>query len=165
MSSKETMKTLIVYFTWSGNTRKVAEVIHEIVGGDIVELQPEKPYPESYNTTLEQAKREIRMNYKPPLKSKIDNIKDYDIIFVGSPNWWGTIAPPVASFLSQYDLSNKMVVPFCTHGGGGKQRIIEEIRKLCPNSKILSEFVVYGNGGRDLRDKISKWLKEVFETT
>lgn len=156
-----TMKMLIVYYSWSGNTRKIAKMIHEIVKGDMVELEPEVLYPKSYRATLEQAKREIKTGYKPSLKTKIENIDDYEVIFVGSPNWWGTIAPPVVSFLSEYDLSGKIVVPFCTHGGGGKQRIIEDIKKLCPNSKILAEFVAYTDGGSDLKTKVSKWLNEI----
>lgn len=154
------MKKLIVYYSWSGNTGKIAKIIHELVGGEIVELIPEKTYPESYNATVEQAKKEIRADYKPPLKTKIDNIEDYEVIFVGSPNWWGTVAPPVATFLSQYDFSKKIIVPFCSHGGGGKQRVIESIKKLCPNSTFLPEFAIYGSGS-DLRNRISKWLKEI----
>ncbi|HEY8541015.1 MAG TPA: flavodoxin, partial [Pseudothermotoga sp.] len=106
------MKSLVVYYSWSGNTQKIARLIQELTDGDIVELIPETPYPSSYNATLEQAKKEIQANYKPPLKTKIDNIEDYEIIFVGSPNWWGTMAPPAATFLSQYDLSGKKIAPF-----------------------------------------------------
>ncbi|MEM2930811.1 MAG: flavodoxin [Thermoproteota archaeon] len=109
------MKTLIVYYSWSGNTRRIARIIHKLVSGDIVELEPVNPYPQSYNATVEQAKREIQSGYKPPLKTKIDNIEHYEIIFIGSPNWWGSLAPPVASFLSQYDLSGKTIIPFCPY--------------------------------------------------
>lgn len=157
------MKTLIVYYSWSGNIRRIARMIHRLVGGDIVELEPVNPYPGSYNATVEQAKREIRSCHKPPLKTKIDHIESYEIIFVGSPNWWGSLAPPVASFLSQYDLSGKTIIPFCTHGGGGKQKVIDDIKALCPNSKVFPEFVVYGSGGSDLKDRISEWLKPFWE--
>lgn len=153
-------RILIVYYSWSGNTRRVAKAIHEIVGGDIVELEPEEPYPESYNATLERAKREIRSEYRPPLKTKIDGIEVYNVIFVGSPNWWGTIAPPVASFLSQYNLSGKTIAPFFTHGGGGLQRMLDDLKKLCPFSKILPAFTVYGSGGGNLKDRLYRWLKD-----
>lgn len=138
-------------------------MIHSLVGGDIVELKPVKPYPKSYNETLEQARREIRLGYKPPLKTEINRIESYDVIFIGTPNWWGTIAPPVASFLSRYNLTGKTVIPFCTHGGGGKQRIVEDIKALCPNSKILPELAVYRSGGSRLRDEVSRWLKHIQE--
>lgn len=154
-------KPLIVYYSWSGNTRKVAKIIHEIVDGDLIELEPIEPYPESYDATLERAKREIQTGYKPPLKTKVENIERYDVIFIGSPNWWGTIAPPITSFVSQYDLSDKTLVPFFTHGGGGIQRMLDDLKKLCPRSKVLPALVVYGSGGRNLRDKVIKWLTEI----
>ncbi|ABY95239.1 flavodoxin [Thermoanaerobacter brockii subsp. lactiethylicus] len=152
---------LIVYFTWSGNTCKIANLIHKEIGGTIFEIQPEVPYPNSYNATVEQAKKEIQAGYKPPLKTKIDHIESYDIIFVGSPNWWSTIAPPVATFLSEYDLSGKTIVPFCTHGGGGKGRMIRDIVKLCPKSTILEEFVIYGSGAGDAQANVSQWLLKI----
>lgn len=157
------MKTLIVYYSWSGNTRRIAMIIHKFVDGDIVELEPVNPYPRSYNATVEQAKKEIQSGYKPPLKTKIDNIEQYEIIFVGSPNWCGSLAPPVASFLSQYDLSGKTIIPFCTHGSGGKQRVIEDIKALCPNSKILPEFAVHGSEENVLEDRVYKWLRGVWD--
>ncbi|MCL5031847.1 MAG: flavodoxin [Thermotogae bacterium] len=154
------MDKLIAYYSWSGNTRRIAEIIHKIVRGDIIEIEPEIPYPTSYSLTLDKAKKEIGEGYKPPLRTTIE-IERYDLIFVGSPNWWGRIAPPVASFLSRYDTSEKIVVPFCSHGGGGKQRMIENIKTLCPNSKILQEFVVYGSNGDDVENKVSEWLKKL----
>lgn len=155
------MKILIVYYTWSGNTEKIAKTIHKLVGGDIVELEPERPYPSSYNATVQQAKKEIKEGYRPALKTKVENIHDYDVIFVGSPNWWGTIAPPVVSFLTQYDLSGKTIVPFFSHGGGGKQRMLETLKSLCPKSKVLEEFAVYGVGGADLEQKLFQWLTKL----
>ncbi|MEM0152856.1 MAG: flavodoxin [Ignisphaera sp.] len=154
-------QTLIVYYSWSGNTRKVARIIHEIVGGDIVELEPEEPYPKSYNATLERAKREIQSGYRPPLKTKIEKIETYGTVFIGSPNWWGTIAPPITSFLSQYNLSGKTIAPFFTHGGGGLQRMLDDLKKLCPNAKILQPFVVYGGGRGNLKDRVHRWLVEI----
>lgn len=152
---------LIVYFSWSGNTRKIASIIHQKIGGTIVEIKPEQPYPNSYNATVEQAKREIQQGYKPPIKTRIDNIDLYDTIFVGSPNWWSTIAPPVATFLSEYDLSGKTIVPFCSHGGGREGRMVKDIAKLCPNSNILEPFVIYGGGTKDLQAQISEWLHKI----
>ncbi|HOQ51880.1 MAG TPA: flavodoxin, partial [Candidatus Atribacteria bacterium] len=114
---------LIAYYSRSGNTRKLAQLIHQKVGGTVHEIQPEIPYPASYNATVEQAKKEIQAGFRPPLKTKIEHIEAYDTIFLGSPNWWSTIAPPVATFLEENDLSGKTIIPFCTHGGGGRGRI------------------------------------------
>jgi flavodoxin len=154
-------KILIVYYSWSGKTRKIAEIIHKYVDGTLIEIIPEKPYPKSYNDTVQQAKKEIREDYKPPIKNKIENIDEYNIIFVGTPNWWSTIAPPIVTFLSQYDLSGKIIVPFCTHGGGGKGRIVEDITRFCKNVKILECFSIYGGESRDLENKVVEWLKKL----
>jgi flavodoxin len=152
---------LIAYYSHSGNTRKIANLIHREVGGTIHEIQPKVPYPNSYNAVVDQAKIEIETEYKPALQSTLDHLESYDTIFVGSPNWWSTIAPPVATFLSGYDLSGKTIVPFCTHGGGGLGRIGKDIAKLCPQSTILSSFEIYGSGTGNAQAKVSAWLSKV----
>ena len=91
----------------------------------------------------DQAKEEIQAGYKPVLRSRLDHIQSYDTILVGSPNWWGTIAPPVATFLSGYDLSGKTIVPFC------------------PQSNVLSSFEIYGSGGMDAQARVRAWLSKV----
>ena len=154
-------QTLVVYYSRSGNTRNIAKLINQAVGGTLHEIVPEAPYPRSYDATVEQAKREIQAGYKPPLQSELDGVEAYDTVFVGSPNWWSTIAPPVATFLSGHDLSGKTIVPFCTHGGGGLGRIGQDIAKLCPRSTVLSCFGVYGSGGVDAQARVSAWLGNV----
>lgn len=91
---------LIAYFTYSGNTRTIANLIHNAIGGITFEVQPEVPYPNLYNAVVEQAKKEINTGYKPALKTDLDSTEAYDTIFIGSPNWWSTIAPLIATFLS-----------------------------------------------------------------
>jgi flavodoxin len=150
--------TLVAYFSRSGNTRKIANLIHQEVGGTLHEIQPQEPYPDSYHATVDQAKEEIKVGYKPALQSTLGHIESYDTIFVGSPNWWDTIAPPVATFLSEYDLSGKTVMPFCTHGGGGLGRIGQDIARLCPQSTVLNSFEIYGSGGGSAQARVSAWL-------
>ena len=152
---------LVVYFSRSGNTRKIANLIHQEVGGTIHEIRPKVPYPNSYDAVVDQAQKEIQAGYKPALQSTLDHIESYDTVFVGSPNWWSTIAPPVATFLSEYDLSGKTIVPFCTHGGGGLGRIGRDIAKLCPQSTILSSFEIYGSRTGNAQAKVSAWLSKV----
>lgn len=149
---------LIAYYSRSGNTRKIAELIHDEVGGTIFEIQPEEPYPADYDLALAQAKKEIQARYRPALKSKIEGIEAYDTIIIGSPNWWSTIAPPVAAFLSEYDLSGKTIVPFCTHGGGGQANVLKGIAGLCSGSTVLTGFDIYGDGGSGAKDDVSAWL-------
>ena len=151
---------LVVYFSRSGNTRKIANLIHQEVGGTIHEIRPKVPYPNSYDAVVDQAQKEIQAGYKPALQSTLDHIESYDTVFVGSPNWWSTIAPPVATFLSEYDLSGKTIVPFCTHGGGGLGRIGRDIAKLCPQSTILSSFEIYGSRTGNAQAKVSAWLSK-----
>lgn len=137
-------KVLVIYYSHSGNTRKVAYEIHKTVGGDIVEIELTEPYPADYSTLVAQAKRELHTGSMPHLKTRVGDMSAYDKVFVGSPNWWQTISPPVISFLSQSELSNKTIIPFITHGGGGLGRSAEDIATLCPNAKVLKSIVVYG---------------------
>ncbi len=155
-------RILVAYFSRSGNTRKIANLIQQEVGGTIHEIQPEMPYPNSYDAVVDQAEKEIQAEYKPALQSTLDHVESYDTIFVGSPNWWDTIAPPVATFLSEYDLSGKTIVPFCTHGGGGLGRIGQDIARLCPQSTVLSSFKVYASGTGNVQAKVSAWLSKLW---
>lgn len=152
---------LIAYFSHSGNTQNIATFIHKEVGGTLHEIEPEAPYPHSYNAVVDQARKEIQAGYTPALQSTLDHIESYDTIFVGSPNWWSTIAPPVTTFLSEYDLSGKTIVPFCTHGGGGLGRVERDIAKLCPQSTVLSSLEIYGSGTGNAQARVSAWLRNI----
>jgi flavodoxin len=150
---------LVAYYSWGGSTRRLAEVIHAAAGGDTFEVLPQAPYPTEYNACTVQAKKEIQAEFKPELKTKINGIDSFDIIFIGSPNWWSSIAPPVAAFLSQHDFTGKTVAPFCTHGGGGQGHIQKDIAKLCPGAKVLNCLAI---GSRSLpsEKELSAWLKQ-----
>lgn len=152
-------KILVVYYSHSGNTRKLAKLIEQETGGTLCELLPEKAYPGDYNTVVEQAKKEIQAGFRPALKTEVKDFAAYDKVFVGTPNWWSTIAPPVATFLENYDLSEKNVAPFCTHGGGGAGHIEATIKKLCPNSTVLSALSVYGDTAKSAQ--VESWLKKI----
>jgi flavodoxin len=156
-----TKKILVAYFSHTGNTREIANQIHKIVGGDIFEIQAEKPYPDDYDAVVKQARQELESGYKPPLKTKIENIKSYDLIFIGYPNWCNTIPAPVKTFLSEYDLSGKTIVPFCTYGGGGLGRSVSDISKLCPKSTLLDSFAIPGSDVKTAQDKVSGWLRKI----
>ena len=122
------MNPLVVYYSYSGITRRLAEDIALITDGNLRELKPQKPYSFSYNTAVKEARKEIEKGYCPPLIQGAETIENAEVIFIGSPNWLKTFAPPVLSFLRTVDLSGKTIIPFCTHGGGGFGRMIEDYK-------------------------------------
>ncbi len=142
-------KILIVYLSRTKNTRALAQIIHSKTGGDTVALELVKPYPENYQTTVLQVASENARDYSPPLKTKIDGIEKYDVVFVGFPTWGMQLPPPVKSFLKQYKLSGKTVVPFNTNGGYGIGSSFDMVRQLCPDSNILEGFSTKGGTERD----------------
>jgi flavodoxin len=155
------MKTLIAYYSWSSNTHRIAKTIQNETGGDLFEIKPVTAYSSNYNETLKQAKKEIQKNVKPALKALPKNIADYDVVFVGTPNWWSTIAPPVASFLTNVDLTGKTVFPFCTHGGGGMASCEKDITRYAYGAKVMEGLAVYGSGNGN---EVAEWLNIIKES-
>ena len=145
-TAKAPKKMLVAYFSHSGNTRTVAEQIREATGADIFEIEPAAAYPTNYQAVVDQAKKEVNSGFKPALKSKPADLGKYDVIFVGSPCWWYTIAPPVATFLTSYDLSGKTIAPFMTHEGSRMGRSETDIRRLCPGATVRSGVPIRGSG-------------------
>ncbi|MEA5002165.1 MAG: flavodoxin [Christensenella sp.] len=152
---------LIAYYSHSGNTKKIAQLISKETGGDVLEIRPQTPYPQDYDAVVEQAQQEIRAGFRPLLAEATGSLEQYDMVFIGSPNWWSTIAPPVATFLENTDLAEKTVIPFCTHGGGGLARLAQDTEKLCPQSVLLNAFCVYGNGSAKAHEEVSAWLRDI----
>ena len=107
---------------------------------------------------MELAKKEINAGVRPELAENVRDFAKYDVIFVGSPNWWGTMAPPVATFLTRNDVAGKTVVPFFTHGGGGMQRCESDVRKLCPKARVLKAATFSGGSIRSAGKAIADWV-------
>lgn len=165
---------LIVYLSRTNNTKTIAEIIQRNVGGTLVALQLEKPYPENYQATVQQVVKENETGYLPPLKTKIDSIQNYNLVFVGFPTWGMKLPPPMKSFLKQYDLSGKTIVPFNTNDGYGIGSSFETVMELCPNSKILGGFTIKGGmesdgrarlsiieNAKEAKTKVKKWLQKI----
>lgn len=152
-------KILTVYYSWSDNTKKISETIHSLVGGDLLRLEPVSDYPTDYQECVNQAIPEVRGKMTPQLKPFDLDIAQYDTIFIGSPIWCGSFAPPIRTFLQQYDLSGKKVYPFCTHGGGGQRNFTNDIRSACRSCDITDSLVLFGNGGRELASTVAAWLR------
>ncbi len=152
-------KTLIVYFSRSGNTKEVASQIQQLTGGDIVELQITESYPSNYEELRQQVKREQQSGFRPTLKTKIANISAYKTVIIGSPIWWSDISLPMVSFLTQYDLSGKTVLPFFTHGGGGVGRSAARVKELCPRSTVKELFIVKSSDAKTAKNDVASWLR------
>ena len=130
-------KAVVVYFSYTGNTRLLAENIQQLTAADIFELQPLVSYSKDYKTVEQQGKQEVETGYKPELKAQVPHLADYDVIFVGTPIWWYTLSPVAASFLSAPELAGKTIVPFCTHGGYGAGHSLEDMRKISQIKPML----------------------------
>ena len=154
-------KALIVFYSRSGNTRALAGQLQALTGGELVELETVQPYPEEYRRLTEQAKREQESGFMPPLKTKIPPMQAYEVIFLGSPNWWGSVAAPVKSFLSEYDLSGKIIAPFITHEGSALGRSMADIKKLCPQSTVVEGLAVRGSRAASAREAAAAWLRRI----
>ena len=159
-TSQENGKTLIAYFSWSGNTKGIAEEIQSQTGADLFEIETVKPYSSDYNTVLDEAQQEQNEQARPKLAGHVEDMGQYDTILLGYPNWWASIPMPVASFLEEYDFSGKTIVPFCSHGGGRFGQSQTAIAKLAPDAKIGEGLAVSYSGGSSLPDDIASWLEE-----
>ena len=153
--------TLILYFSMSGNTETVANYIHEEIGGDIVKLETVQTYPEDYDELVDYAREEQRDNARPELETAIENIEQYDTIFLGYPNWWGDMPMPIYSFLDQYDLSNKTIAPFITHGGSGLSGTPANIANEEPDAVVTEGLAINGDDVDDCQDEVNEWLDEL----
>ena len=145
--------TLVVYFSHTGTTKGVAEYLHGLVGGDIIELEPVNAYPEGYSDALDPAKQEQNENARPAIKTTIENFDSYDTIYMGYPIWWGTVPMLMFTFMESYDFSGKTVVPFSTSGGTGIEQSMSDIRDTIPDADVKDGLLVRDN------DEILPWLQ------
>lgn len=151
-------KILVVYYSHSGNTKKLAEQIAGQTHADLLELQPLQEYPRDYNTVVQQAKKEIEKGLSPALQTQIPSLDAYSVLLVGTPNWWSTIAPPVKTFLQGCKINGKKAGVFATHGGGGFGHIERDFQALCSGAQILDGFSAYGTSFQ--KADVQKWLRE-----
>lgn len=160
-SGTEGNNILVAYFSHSGNTREIANQIHGRIGGDLFEIVTVNPYPSEYGAVVDQARKEQADDYRPELATKVENMESYDVVFVGYPNWFETMPMAVFSFLEEYDLSGKTIVPFCTHEGSRLGRSVEDIKRLCPQSTILDGLAIRGGDVKNAQNEVYEWLHEL----
>ena len=148
-------KVLVVYFSHTGTTRDVSEYLHEVVGGDLIEIEPVSPYPAGYSDALDPAKKEQRENARPAIANTIEDFDSYEIIYLGYPIWWGTTPMIINTLMESYDFSGKVVIPYATSGGTGISQSIRDIRDALPGADVKDGILVKSH------DDIIPWLQEL----
>lgn len=169
-------KVLVAYFSrvdenygvgyiTKGNTCIIAEMIARQTGADLFEIKKVGGYPAGYEECKPVASREKALNARPELTAQVENMADYDVVFLGYPIWYGDAPMPVYSFLDSYDFSGKQIIPFCTHGGSGLSGTEQRLSLTCPNSKIMPGFAIAGETAQhnpeQAETQVSAWLKRI----
>ena len=163
-------KFLVVFFSHAGenysvgnievgNTKVVADYISEMTGADQFEIVADKDYDMPYMQLIEVAKQEANNGELPAMVGKLENVDQYDTVFIGGPVWWGTYPQVMFTFFRDYDLNGKTIIPFTTHEGSGLASCVDDVRKAYPNADVKPGFAIYGHEVRSGRNKVEKWLK------
>lgn len=153
-------KTLVVYFSHSGNTKQVAESIQKKLDADIFEIKTVKEYSSDYDTVVDEAQKELNDNARPELSTALDNIEQYDTVIIGYPIWWGDMPMAVYTFLDTYDLSGKTVAPFCTHGGSGLSGTDKNIQDEEKDATVLEGLAISDSSVDSSDSEVESWLQE-----
>ena len=165
-------KVLIVFFSHAGenygvgnikvgNTKLVADEIQKVTGGDEFEIVAEKNYDMPYDALTKLAKEEAEKGEKPAFKGEVNNIADYDTVFIGGPIWWGTYPRVMFTFFDKYNLNGKTTLPFSTHEGSGLGSVVEDLKSIYPKATFKEAFSIYGHETRKDLSKVYKWLKKL----
>ncbi len=144
-----------------GNTEIVAGMIQEITGCDMFHIQAINEYPVDYTKCTEVAQDELRANDRPELTQQVNNMDDYYIVFLGYPNWWGTMPMPVFTFLEEYNFSGKTIIPFCTHEGSGLGHSERDIEQLCEKATVLKGLSIHGTSATSAKNSVANWLDRI----
>lgn len=154
-------KTLVVYYSHTGNTQAVATRIQSLTGADIFRIETVKSYPADYRALTEEAKKELNENARPELTATVSDMDGYDVIYIGYPNWWGTMPMAVFTFLDSYKLAGKTIIPFCTHEGSGLGNSLRDLQRLCPESTVAKGLAIRGSAASSSGSQVESWIKEV----
>ena len=165
---------LVIYFSRSGenyfggelkviekgNTEVIAEYIQNETGANIFKVEPLNPYPDDYMKCIDVAKKEQKDGARPEIKETLSDISSYDVIYIGFPNWWGTLPMPMWTQLEQLDFTGKTVKPFVTHEGSGFGSSLNDLKNLCDGAEIKKGLSVPGDKVYDVKDNILHWIEE-----
>jgi len=142
-----------------GNTEIAAKLLQEITGGDLFKIEPIQPYSKDYNECISQAQEDQRRDARPELKAYPDSLDGYDTIYLGYPNYWGTMPMPVFTFLERFDWTGKTIRPFCTHEGSGMGRSERDVKRLCSGAKVEKGLAIHGNRVNRAEKELAAWAK------
>lgn len=146
-----------------GNTHIIADMIAEAMNADSFEIARVTPYPENYDACTDETKQEQNEDARPELTATVENFEDYDVIFLGYPNWWGDMPMPVYTFLENYDFTGKTVIPFCTHAGSGLSSTVQTLRNVLSGASVLDGFAIPGttaqNDQESAKQAVTEWLE------
>lgn len=158
------MKKIVIYYSYTGNTEKIATLIAEKLNCDILKLEPNIPYSSDYQTVVDGEKDNDKQVRTIEIKEINKNINDYDEIIIGSPVWWYTITPVIRTFLKENDLSGKTIIPFATNAGWLGDTF-KEIKKICKNSYVKNEMNIIFKSYTDIlitsMDEINEWVDKI----
>lgn len=158
-------KILVAYFSWSGNTQQLANWVAEKSGGELFRIVPEEAYASDFDGCADRAQTELRNGTRPPLSSHIEEeiMAEYDVIFVGFPIWWYDLPMPVWTFLEEYDLSGKTIIPFFSHNGSSSgASSISTIKRLCPDSTVVDDYLsVRGSSVSSAESQVTSWINDL----
>ena len=149
---------LVAYFSRSGNTEAMANLIAEQTGGTLFEIAPATPYTDDYDALLDIAQQEQADNARPELAATVENWDSYDVVLVGYPDWWSDAPMVIYSFLESYDWTGKTLVPFCTSGGSGFGRSLDRLPDSAPGATILEGLHVSGSSAADSGEEVAEWI-------
>ena len=156
------MKTLILYYSYRGNTRKIAEMIHQEIGGDMAQIETVIPYSGDYNKVVNQGQDEVNRGYMPEIKPLTVNFEDYDTVVLGTPVWWYTFAPAIKTFLESHNFVGKTVYPFVTNGGW-IGHTLKDIEKACAGAAVEKGINIKFDEAtlRTAKKEIQEWIKKI----
>lgn len=142
----------------TGNTETVARMIQKATGAELFVLEPAHPYSRNYNECVEQAMEDLRNSARPEIKKYPETIAPYDVIYLGFPNYCGTMPMLMFTFLEHFDFTGKIIKPFCTHEGSGLGRSVDDIRKMCPTARVESGLAIHGGSVQKAGKEIGQWI-------
>ena len=142
-----------------GNTKVAADIIQKLTGADMFQIEQVQPYAKGYNDCIAEAQEDQKRDVRPELKAYPESIDDYDVIYLGYPNYWSTMPMAVFTFLEHFDFSGKVIRPFCTHEGSGMGSSVADIKKMCPTATVENGLAIHGGNVANSENEIKNWVE------